>query len=65
LLDAIEDAKVKIKTANFVKLAKPLAEIYGFLPELEQHSPKQLKMLLELISNKKKEISLAELLKKN
>ena len=64
LLDEIEDAKVKIKTANFVKLAKPLGEIYGFLPELEQRSPKQLKMLLEIISNKKKEISLAELLRK-
>jgi primosomal protein N' (replication factor Y) (superfamily II helicase) len=64
LLDEIEDAKVKIKTANFVKLAKPLAEIYVSLPELEQRSPKQLKILLEIIANKKKEISLADLLKK-
>jgi primosomal protein N' (replication factor Y) len=64
LLDEIEDAKVKVKTANFVKLAKPLAEIYVSLPELEQRSPKQLKLLLEIISNKKKEISLTVLLKK-
>jgi primosomal protein N' (replication factor Y) (superfamily II helicase) len=64
LLDEIEDAKVKVKTANFVKLAKPLAEIYVSLPELEQRSPKQLKILLEIISNKKKEISMAVLLKK-
>jgi primosomal protein N' (replication factor Y) (superfamily II helicase) len=64
LLDEIEDAKIKIKTSNFIKLARPLAEIYVALPELEQRSPKQLKIILEIISNKKKEISLANLLKK-
>jgi primosomal protein N' (replication factor Y) len=64
LLDEIEDAKIKIKTANFVKLAKPLSEIYVSLPEIEQRSPKQLKILLEIISSKKKEISVTTLLKK-
>jgi primosomal protein N' (replication factor Y) len=39
-----------------------LAEIYSLLPELEQRSPKQLKILLEIISSKKKEISLSDIL---
>jgi primosomal protein N' (replication factor Y) len=62
VLDEIEQAKVKVKTASFVKLARPLAEIYSLLPELEQRSPKQLKILLEIISSKKKEISLSDIL---
>jgi primosomal protein N' (replication factor Y) len=64
VLDEIEEAKVKIKTAPIVKLAKPLGEIYSLLPELEQRSPKQLKIVLELLSSKKKETPLAGLLKK-
>jgi primosomal protein N' (replication factor Y) (superfamily II helicase) len=64
MLDEIENAKVNIKTANIVKLAKPLSEVYLYLPELEQRYPKQLKILLEIISSNKKDISLTNLLKK-
>lgn len=63
ILDEIENAKVKIKTAAYVKLAKSIGEIYAHLPELESRSPKQLKILLELIS-KKKPVALSELLRK-
>ena len=64
VLDEVEEAKVKIKTSAHVKLGKPLGEIYALLPELEQRSPKQLKIVLELISSKKKENPLAAVLKK-
>lgn len=64
ILDEIEEAKVKIKTAKFVELNKTIGEIYAYLPELETRSPKQVKILLELVSKKSKSILQAELLKK-
>ncbi|MHB8851902.1 MAG: replication restart helicase PriA [Ignavibacteriaceae bacterium] len=64
VLDEIEQAKVKIKTALFVELNKSVGEVYAHLPALESRSPKQVKILLELISKKSKSISQAELLKK-
>jgi len=65
IIDEIGDAKVKIKTARFVKLLKNVNEIYSHLPELDRHSPKQVKILLELISSKDKIISAADILKKS
>lgn len=64
ILTLLSEAKVRIKTANFVKLAKPLADVYEFIPEIENRSPKQVTILLELISKKNKPESLAQLLKK-
>ncbi|MHB1686636.1 MAG: replication restart helicase PriA [Ignavibacteriaceae bacterium] len=64
VLDEIEGAKVKIKTARFVELNKSVGEIYAHLPELETRSPKQVKILLELISKKSRAVAQAELLKK-
>jgi primosomal protein N' (replication factor Y) len=64
VLDEIEDAKVKIKKAKYVKLNKTIAEIYAYFPELESRSPKQVKIILELINKKDKLVPLAELLKK-
>ena len=49
ILTEIEDAKVKIKTANFVLLNKSLDETHEFFPELERKSPKQVVILLELL----------------
>ena len=60
----IEDAKTRAKTLYFVKLAKSVDEIYDAIPLLEKRSPKQMVILLELASSKKKEIQLSELLKK-
>jgi primosomal protein N' (replication factor Y) len=62
-LNELEEAKVRIKKIKYVKLSKAVSEIYAYLPELESRSPKQLKILLELI-HRKKEIPLAEILKK-
>ena len=64
ILDEIEEAKVKIKIAKFVELNKPIGEIYSYIPELETRSPKQVKILLELLSNKSKPILQSELLTK-
>ncbi|HUX61268.1 MAG TPA: primosomal protein N' [Ignavibacteriaceae bacterium] len=64
ILDEIEEAKVKIKIAKFIELNKPIGEIYSYIPELETRSPKQVKILLELLSNKSKPILQSELLTK-
>ncbi len=64
ILTELAEAKVRIKTANFVKLSKPLSDIYDHIPEIESRSPKQVAILLELISKKNKLESLAKLLKK-
>lgn len=63
ILNEIESAKVGIKKVKFVRLAKPIDEVYHFIPEIEKRSPKQVVLLLELI-NQKEGIGLSELLKK-
>lgn len=52
ILDLVEQGKVRVKTAKFVQLAKSLDEVYEAIPELERKSPKQVVVLLELISKK-------------
>jgi len=64
ILDEIPGAKVKVKTAKFIELNKSIAEIYSSFPEIERRSPKQVKILLELISKKNKRYLLADILKK-
>ncbi len=64
VLDEIESAKVKVKKVKYVKLAKTIAEVYAYFPELEARSPKQVKIILELINKKDKAIKLSDLLKK-
>ena len=66
ITDDVEKAKVKPKKVKYVKLSKTIGEIYAAFPELESRSPKQVKILLELIAVKSKEKSLpvAELLHK-
>ncbi len=63
-LNEIGDAKVRVKKANYVKLAKPVSEVYEFIPEIESRSPKQVSILLELISKRKKDVRQSVLLKK-
>lgn len=64
ILDLIDDVKVKVKTAKFVKLAKSNDEIYEFIPEIESRSPKQVVILLELLSRKETAIQQSELIEK-
>jgi len=64
LLDSVGPAKVKGKKVKFVKLDKSVAEIYAGFPELERRSPKQVKLLLELVAAKRKPLPMAELLHK-
>lgn len=64
VLDEIEKPKVRAKKVNYVKLTKQLGEIYSVLPEIERKSPKQIKILLELITAKGKALPVAELLHK-
>ena len=64
LLDMIQSAKVKPKTVNYVKLNKKVGEVYSIFPEIERRSPKQIKLLLELINAKGKGLPVAELLHK-
>ena len=66
ITDDVEKAKVKPKKVKYVKLSKTIGEVYAAFPELESHSPKQVKILLELIAIKSKEklLPVAELLHK-
>jgi primosomal protein N' (replication factor Y) len=66
ITDDVEKAKVKPKNVKYVKLSKTIGEVYAAFPELESRSPKQVKILLELIAIKSEEKSLpvAELLHK-
>ncbi len=64
VLDEVGEARVKIKKEKFVKLVKTMGEIYAGFPELESRSPKQVKILLELINRKNKAVPLNYLLKK-
>lgn len=64
VLNEIEEAKVKPKTAKHVKLAKSVGEVYAMLPEIESRSPKQVKILLVLAGSKGKTIPQSYLLKK-
>jgi primosomal protein N' (replication factor Y) (superfamily II helicase) len=64
LLDTLQAAKVKAKTVNYVKLNKSVGEVYSIFPEIERRSPKQIKLLLELVNAKGKGLPVAELLHK-
>lgn len=64
IINEIEDAKVSVKTVKHVQLAKPVDEVYNFIPELESNSPKQVVIILELVSLKGESIARSELLKK-
>jgi len=64
IIDELSEGKVKVKKVNYVKLAKSIAEVYAHLPELESRSPKQVKIILELISKKNQSIPQADLLRK-
>ncbi len=64
VLDEVEKPKVKPKKVKYIKLSKKLAQIYAGFPEIERRSPKQVKVLLELISAKGKSLPVAELLHK-
>ena len=64
VLDEVGEARVKVKKEKYVKLAKSIGEIYAGFPELESRSPKQVKILLELINRKNNIVPLNYLLKK-
>ena len=64
LLDSVQSAKVKPKTAKYVMLNKKVGEVYSLFPEIERRSPKQIKLLLELVNAKGKGLPVAELLHK-
>ncbi|MFA3782177.1 primosomal protein N' [Melioribacteraceae bacterium 4301-Me] len=64
IIDDVIPQRVKEKKIKHVSLAKSIDEIYNTIPELERKSPKQIVILLELISQKEKEIPLQQLIKK-
>ncbi|MCB9219137.1 MAG: primosomal protein N' [Ignavibacteriales bacterium] len=64
ILDEIEDSKIKIKKVKFISLNKSVDEVYEIMPEIERNSPKQVVILLELLSSKKKSIQQSDLLSK-
>ena len=64
ILDNVEKARVKPKKVKYVKLTKTIGEVYASFPVLENRSPKQVKILLEIISAKGKSLPVAELLHK-
>jgi primosomal protein N' (replication factor Y) len=64
ILDTVDKAKIKPKTVKYIKLKKSIGEIYANFPELEGRSPKQVKILLEIIAAKEKILPVADLLHK-
>lgn len=64
IINEIEKSKVSIKKVKFVSLNKTIDEVYEFLPEIERKSPKQVVILLELLSVKKESILQSDLIKK-
>ncbi|MFA7287754.1 MAG: primosomal protein N' [Melioribacteraceae bacterium] len=64
IVDEVENVKVKVKTQKFVSLAKSKDETFDFIPEIENRSPKQLAIIMELVSSKQPEIMMTELIEK-
>jgi primosomal protein N' (replication factor Y) len=64
ILDLVDKAKVSIKKVKHVKLSKNIDEIYQVIPEIESRSPKQVVLLLELLSSREPDIQQSELLKR-
>ncbi|MFH0733273.1 MAG: primosomal protein N' [bacterium] len=64
ITDTIEDAKVKVKKVKYVELADTFDRTYGMINELEAKSPKQIIILLELLSAKGIPLKLSTLLEK-
>jgi len=64
ILDEIENPKVKPKNSKFVRLAKNISEVYEAIPEIENRSPMQVRILLELVSKRKKPELLSAITKK-
>lgn len=62
--DALQKARVRAKMVKFVKLTMPVEDVYDFIPEIEKKSPKQTKLILELINRKGEEVQLSEILEK-
>lgn len=61
--EGLSKPRVRTKTERFVKLSKPLEEIYSAIPEIERRSPKQVTILLKLASFRTREAPAAKLLK--
>lgn len=61
--DEIKGASVKDKKARFLKLAKPVQEIYDALPQIETKSPAQLDVLLRLLKKPDREQQASEVIK--
>lgn len=64
ITDIIDEAKVKPKKVKFVEIAESIDRIYGAIADSEKRSPKQVIILLELLSLKGKSIKLSTLLEK-
>ncbi|MFH1197209.1 MAG: primosomal protein N' [bacterium] len=64
IVTQLEEAKVRVKTQKYVKLAVTLDEVYESIPEIESRAPKQVVILLELISRGKEDISQSDLVNK-
>ncbi len=64
VLDSIQDPKVRVKKLKFAKITEDINDVYNYLPEIEKRSPKQVVILLELLSKKGEDYLVSDLLKK-
>ncbi|MBZ0184344.1 MAG: primosomal protein N' [Melioribacteraceae bacterium] len=64
VLETIQDPKVKVKTQKFARIIKDIDKVYSHLPEIEKRSPKQIVILLELLSKQHEDYLVSDLLKK-
>ncbi|MHC1738216.1 MAG: primosomal protein N' [Ignavibacteriaceae bacterium] len=65
ILDELQTPKVKPKRTKFIKLAKPIEDIYELIPEIERKSPTQLPILLKMIELRNQEVEAIKFVKEN
>jgi len=64
ILSELGKPKVNIKKQKFVNLNIPPDEVFEIIPEIEARSPKQVIIILHLLTKKGQDVLLSELLKK-
>jgi len=64
VLTELSGAKTKPRLQNFVQISQPADVLYENLAVLEERSPAQVKILLELLEKKNEDVLLTRLLKK-
>ncbi len=63
IVDDLQSPKIKPKKVKFIKLSKPIEDIYEAVPEIERKSPTQLPILLKLIELRERDVEAVKFIK--